>query len=165
MDEKIWLQQKNENEKNYKLFVQFLKYEGSIANFADEQEQKSNSELKASAVKKIAQRHKWLIRRDACRINKPEINSSSFFQSIKHFETVVVKIFGFTLNEIDKRIDNGTFELPKGKELEYLKFVMTATDKLPGMIKLGYKYDVGNRENSLNNKEFTADNSLLDEDE
>ena len=164
-NQQVWKQQKGERESDYNLFVQFLNFEGNIKNFAEEQEKKSENGVKASAIQKTAQRLKWLARRDAYQKNKQETNSSGIFQSIKQFEVVLVKIFGYTLNEINNRIENGTFELPKGKELDFLKFAMTAMDKLPGIIRAGYRHNSESSVNNLDAEEFVIDGSLLDEDE
>jgi len=150
MNDKIWHQQPQESNLQYERFLDFRNFNGKLNDYV-EGEGVSNSGLTDNSLRKLAQKFNWIKRRNAFLIAEKKSTFPNVSQSVKSLEAVLLKLCDVASQSIDYKIENGIAEFQEGKnieifklskDIEILKFALSAFDKLPGIKqKLGYQDD------------------------
>ena len=131
MGQKIWLQQENESDLQYKRFEDFLKFNDKLNNYANEQETSKNG-LTSNSLKKLATKFNWIKRKNAFFAHKQknisndteELKNKNYFQIINQIETLACELY----------------ESVHRTEIEILKFSLAVREKAQRLKKkIGYK--------------------------
>ena len=149
VENKIWLQQENESDLQYKRFEDFLNYNGKLKNYVAERGIDKTG-LTEKALKNIATKFNWIKRKNTYFNHKQEIISnandnalyaSNFSQKMKTIENNLDKMYDLVLRPINEKIEKGKPVFPQGKELEGLNKYFSAVKKY-----LELKQDISNAE-------------------
>jgi len=120
VENKIWLQQENESDLQYKRFEDFLNYNGNLKSYI-EKELMPKTELKFNYIKNKAAEFCWVKRKIAYENYKNEIALNSgeeldyqiIFQSVKKIEEEYNKIHNVALKYLNSKKKNEKTDLNK----------------------------------------------------
>ena len=119
---KIWLQQKLENDNAYSLFLAFLNFKGSLEDFIKLECDNENCCYTPNYVRKISSPkwNNWHQRKKDYLAYQRKINSSSNFRKLQAIEDTSWNAIDAELNFINDKIKKGKSIFQSGKEIEGL---------------------------------------------